>query len=65
MQMCKMDVYIPYWDSCNKQVKVHHLGREFLGHVTSKGLAIISNKFIETLNQSCILQIAMDEPNVN
>ena len=64
-QMCKMDVYICYWDSYNKQVKVRHWGIEFLGHTTSKDLAISFTKSIESLNQSRILQIAMNGPNVN
>ena len=64
-QMCKIDVYICYWDSCNKQVKVRHWGIEFLGHTTSKDLATSFNKSIESLNQSRFLQIAMAGPNVN
>ena len=60
-----MDVYIRYWDIYNKQVKVCHWGSEFLGHTTSKDLAISFTKSIESLNQSRILQIAMDGPNVN
>ena len=59
-QMHKMSVYIRYWDSCNKQVKVRYWGSEFLGHETSKDLATSFNKSIESLNQSRILQIAMD-----
>ena len=35
-QMCEMDVYIRYWNSCSKQVKVRCWGSEFLGHVQAK-----------------------------
>ena len=58
-QVSEMDVYILYWDSCNKQVKVRYWGSKFLGHATS------FNKSIESLNQSRILQIVVDGPNVN
>ena len=65
MQMCEMDVYIYYWDSCNKQVKVRYWGSEFLGHAASKDLATSFNKSIGSLNQSRILQIAKDRLDVN
>ena len=65
MQMCEMDIYIRYWNSCNKQVKVCYWGSESLGHAASKDVVTSFNKSIESLNQSCILQMAMDVPNVN
>ena len=64
-QMCKMDVYICYWDSCNKQVNIRYWGIEFLGHTASKDLATSFNKSTESLYQSRFLQIAMAGPNVN
>ena len=53
----KIDVYIPYWGSYNKQGKVRYCGSEFLGNATSKVLATSFNKSIESLNQPRILQM--------
>ena len=50
--MCEIDVYIHFWDNCNKQVNVRYWGSEFLGHGTSKDLATSLNKSIESLNHS-------------
>ena len=63
--MCEMDVYIYYWNSCNQQGKVRYRGSEFLVHARSKDITTSFNKSIESLNQSRILQIPMDRPNVN
>ena len=35
-QVCEMDVYVIYWNSCNKQVKVFYRWSEFLGHATKQ-----------------------------
>ena len=52
MQMCEMDVYIRYWDSCNKPVKIRYWESECLGPATSGDLATSFNKSVESISYS-------------
>lgn len=48
--MRQTEVYIRYWGTCNKQVKVRYSRNQFLGHATSNFGATSFNKSIESLN---------------
>ena len=64
-ESCEMDVYIRYWDTAEKEVKVRYLGSSFFGHGTHQNLIKNFEDIITGLDRQKAYQISMDGPNVN
>ena len=65
VQKGQMNLNIQYWDNDVDQVATHYLGSEFLGRQTAQDVLETFLNGLDKLDQSKILQVASDGPNVN
>ena len=65
VQNGQMDIIIWFWDSQTNCVVTHYLGWEFMGRSTAEDVLQTFLAGISDLDQSKILQVASNSPNVN
>ena len=65
VQKGQMDIIIRFWDSEKNCVSRRYLGSEFMGRSTVEDVLQASFAGISDLDQSKILQVASDGPNMN
>ena len=64
-QSKQMDAYVRQWDDNRQMVSTRYLGSVFMGHGRAADLVQHFHHICGPLNESNILQISMDGPNVN
>ena len=64
-QSKQMDAYVRQWDPNKQMVATRFLGSVFMGHGCAEDLVKHFHEVCGRLNESNILQIGMDGPNVN
>ena len=64
-QKGQMDLNIRYWDNDVDQVATRYLGSEFLGRSIAQHVLETFSNGVDKPDQSKVLQVASDGPNVN
>ena len=65
MQMGQMDLLVNFWDNIVNKVCNRFLGSTFVGHAWHKDLLDDFTSLLDLLDQSNLLQVSMDGPDVN
>lgn len=64
-QKCQMDLFIRFWSNNTEKVETRYWTSVFLGRSTAENLLEGFLKGLENLDQTKLLQVSMDGPNVN
>ena len=66
MQICQMDINIPFWRKAKKNACIWYYDSKFFGHATANDLLSSFNEITKTIDSgNKIIQISMDGPSIN
>ena len=65
LQKGQMDFIIRYWDEDSSQVRSRYWNSQFLGHAIADDLLEHFDLGLDSIDQSKLLHVSMDGPNVN